>query len=554
MNSKWKYSIGFRLGMLLAIIAAIAGIAGIAGIMGIAGIARVTDVLADKTRNTAALGEIRLLMNENRSQIMLALQHNPATSFSKMHDHPLSMHLDQVMKNRDRITALWKEYMAQELSARERTAAERYAEARTRYVGEGLMAAAAALESGDFEQANLILFRKINPLYEEAAENAGGDLVRMYSAEAAADAAIEAEQTLTFWRGLIVSVDLVGAIIAIVFGIWIVRGIVRPLSAVVRHVDQAVSSDDFSGAVSVPGECEVGLAARAFNSLMEKLRGVVVGMRGSTVQLAHTARDLLDTADQVKQASDHQSEAISATASAIEEISVSLSHTADNARASSAIAESSRSTLDEALKVTRASMSEMESTASAIRETREGVQQLAQSSETISGIVSVIKEIAEQTNLLALNAAIEAARAGELGRGFAVVADEVRKLAERTTQSTQEIASLIGNIQARIGKAATAMQSADERASQSVHLAARSGEALRRVATDSDSSLLHIQEIADALHEQDAAVREIAANVERIAQMTEQNSAAARHNHEVAGNLDQLSDGLREMALRFRVA
>ncbi|WP_419656939.1 McpA: predicted methyl-accepting chemotaxis protein McpA (H1) [Desulfosarcina variabilis str. Montpellier] len=81
--------------------------------------------------------------------------------------------------------------------------------------------------------------------------------------------------------------------------------------------------------------------------------------------------------------------------------------------------------------------------AQSVKDTVLGMQAIAESSEKIADIISVITDIAEQTNLLALNAAIEAARAGVHGKGFAVVADEVGKLAQRSSEAAKEIGSLI---------------------------------------------------------------------------------------------------------------
>jgi len=87
------------------------------------------------------------------------------------------------------------------------------------------------------------------------------------------------------------------------------------------------------------------------------------------------------------------------------------------------------------------------------------VQNYVTSAETI---IEIINKIAQQTNLLALNASIEAARAGESGRGFAVVADEIRILSDETAKATQDIESIIKNIQQFTGQAVETIHEMDE--------------------------------------------------------------------------------------------
>jgi methyl-accepting chemotaxis protein len=124
---------------------------------------------------------------------------------------------------------------------------------------------------------------------------------------------------------------------------------------------------------------------------------------------------------------------------------------------------------------------EMRMIAESAKASSRHIRELETQSSQITAIVKTIQEIADQTNLLALNAAIEAARAGELGRGFAVVADEVRKLAERTNQSTLEIATMIDNITTGTSTTITSIAAMLERAEQGVLQANEAGEAIQKI-------------------------------------------------------------------------
>ena len=147
-------------------------------------------------------------------------------------------------------------------------------------------------------------------------------------------------------------------------------------------------------------------------------------------------------------------------AEAIEVLTVSINHVADRANEANLLVIDAGKVAVSGATIIGQTLDDIRHIETAVKQAAEIVNRLDQASGRVNAVVTVIREVADQTNLLALNAAIEAARADEQGRGFAVVADEVRKLAERTAQSTHEIASTITTMQADAGNAVQGMLSA----------------------------------------------------------------------------------------------
>jgi len=156
------------------------------------------------------------------------------------------------------------------------------------------------------------------------------------------------------------------------------------------------------------------------------------------------------------------------------------------------------------------------------------IADLSTAIQKIGVIANAIKDIAEQTNLLALNAAIEAARAGEQGRGFAVVADEVRKLAERTSTSTKDIASTIGEINTISEAAVKSMQGAITDVEAGVSLVHLNSEGLKKIRASMGNVSERMEHIATAAKEQSAASESVANSVERVTVLVDNNTQSAK--------------------------
>lgn len=290
----------------------------------------------------------------------------------------------------------------------------------------------------------------------------------------------------------------------------------------------------------------------SMKEMQDTLRNMIGEVVADAEQVSSAATQLLHASEEVSGTAREQSEAASSMAAAMEEMTVSIDQVAENAREAHAISSQSGEHSHEGTVVIHNAAEEMRHIAQAVQSSSAIIEELGRQSDQITSIVNTIKEIADQTNLLALNAAIEAARAGEQGRGFAVVADEVRKLAERTSLSTQEIASTINKIQAGTRSAVSSMEQGVAQVEKGVELANQAGISINEIHEASQRVTTVVNDITGSIREQGTASADIAKSIERIAQMSEESVNAINHSADAARHLQQLSHSLQGAVSRFK--
>jgi len=308
------------------------------------------------------------------------------------------------------------------------------------------------------------------------------------------------------------------------------------------------------------GDLTVSVGTVERNSLLGELGNLVLALRTmmseitqGAGQVANSARQIADTSATVAQSASAETEATQAMASAMEELTVSITHVSDNADETQRYASSAAELATQGEKSVETVSANIAIMAGTVANAAEQVRSLATNTQEVARIASVIKDIAGQTNLLALNAAIEAARAGEQGRGFAVVADEVRVLAERTEKATVEISGVVERIQNETLNTAKIMDAALPEAEKARLTAGQTTDLLHRIADGSRSAQGLVRDVAASTREQSEASTSLAQQVERIANQVEQTGESMNITANAAQALLTTAQSLKTATERFRI-
>lgn len=315
--------------------------------------------------------------------------------------------------------------------------------------------------------------------------------------------------------------------------------------------------------------------ARAFSRMAHGLREIVRQVRGSASQVAAGASQMAAASEESAKVSLQAASAIDEVTSTMHEMSINIQNVVKNTQVQgSSVAETSASieqmiasiqrvadTAKILLDICHRSRVEVETgittmekatdglnrTSASIQSSSEIIGVLGNRADDIGKIIEVIDDLAEQTNLLALNAAIEAARAGEHGLGFAVVADEVRKLAEKSTQSTKEIAELIGGIQKEAREAVENMSKSTQMVQEGLLLGLDLNKAFGKISNVVTEVYKFAQEIGAATTEQSSGSTQIAKATTRLTEITQEINSSVEEQASGAQGVVRAMEKMREL-------
>jgi methyl-accepting chemotaxis protein len=290
-------------------------------------------------------------------------------------------------------------------------------------------------------------------------------------------------------------------------------------------VAERIANGDLTSQIEVRIHDETGRLLDAIAAMQDRLRALVGDISQTAESILVASSEVASGNLDLSQRTEHTSHNLQGAASALADLTGTVSQSADSARQANQLASTASDAATRGGEVVGQVVRTMDT--------------ISASSRKIADIISVIDGIAFQTNILALNAAVEAARAGEQGRGFAVVASEVRSLAGRSAEAAKQIKALIGASVDQVQEGSTLVNHAGKTIQDLVL-------SVRRV-----SDIMG--EITAATQEQSQRIGHVSQSVGELEEMTQQNAALVEEGAAAADSLKEQAGRLTQMVHAFRL-
>ncbi|WP_199711789.1 methyl-accepting chemotaxis protein [Alginatibacterium sediminis] len=299
------------------------------------------------------------------------------------------------------------------------------------------------------------------------------------------------------------SIMLVHAVFALAETVILIRiaGFMRQDSSANQRIAASIEHISKEKDLSIRLEDANTQAEIAFNVMLDELTQLFNDYRSIATDMGSTSDNLMYLSSDSQTAMQIQNDSAQGIADTTQEVISYFQHVTENSQQSAEQADNAASSSIKDRQSALNVMTDMQSLQTNTAEVSESLTLLTEDVGAITKLLQDIRSISEQTNLLALNAAIEAARAGETGRGFAVVADEVRTLAQRTSQSTDEIAKVLTRLNTSMVKTVESMDLGSQRTSDNV---------------------IHTSSIAEELEQRSSQIEQVATLSKNVASETQE--------------------------------
>jgi methyl-accepting chemotaxis protein WspA len=394
-----------------------------------------------------------------------------------------------------------------------------------------------ALARGDQKAAQVALLSKVQPRY--ATHRDAVERATKVSIESTERDEKEATRRINFWTTIMLLVGLASVLLSATLGWFLTRGVIEGYRQLLGRIgEMAGGASDLTARVTLDRQDEMGQLADGINAVIAKIQMVVMRVREASVQLLSTAAQIGATARQQETTVQQLGSSTTEIAASVREISATakelggtMSEVNERANQAAALANAGRSRLG-GMETTMQQL--VESTASISSK----LAVIREKADNINVVVTTITKVADQTNLLSINAAIEAEKAGEYGRGFLVVAREIRRLADQTAVATLDIENMVRHMQDAVSAGVMQMDKFSEQVRAGVGKVAE-------INSQTGQIIEEVQGLSGRFRQVNEGMRNQAAGAQQINEAMTQVAAGARQTQTALEEFNKATEHLR---------